>query len=241
MLLHAQLRHDQHAGEYGQRIYTDVDRVLLFFSAVLERAMAWSLSRRATSRSTLLELPAEIRSTIWTFALRSEKPLVTFHIDDYQKESYQEASQPALLSVSRQVRGEAIPIFYGCNDFIFHTEERQANDAHKWLYKSQPYLDILGGASFWLRYNTRVHAHITPSGAISVTMRYAARQDRWEVLPEWKWVTANRKPSDLEPDGEYLVAKLQSLIRSEQRQLNAEFFANLLSILRKSYIDFKIS
>lgn len=203
--------------------------------------MAWTLSGRASQRCMLLELPAEVRQSIFAFALKSDKPLVTFHIDDYQRESYEEASQPALLRVSRQVRTEAIPLFYGCNEFIFHTEERQANDAHQWLYKTQPYLDILGGVSFWLRYNTRIHAHITPSGAIAVTMRYAPRQDRWLVLPECKWVTANRKPSDLQPDGEYLIAKLRSLICSEQRQLSAEFFANLLSILRKSYVDYKVS
>lgn len=202
--------------------------------------MAWTVPGSTLQRNMLLELPAELRGRIFEFALVSDKPLVTFHIDEYQQEDYQEAVQPPLLTVSRQIRQEALPLFYGCNDFIFFTEGRKADEAHNWLDRVRLYLDCLGGITFWLRYVNSVPSHVSPSGAIAITMRYAPRKERWIVCPDWKWISPVRKHDDTPHDAEYLTDRLQCLIDEKAEKKTVEIFINLMNTLRKSYIDHKV-
>lgn len=204
----------------------------------------WSILNDPMSsrpKSPLLALPAEIRECIFEFALTSDKPLVTFRLDDFQRECYQEAVQPPLLNVNRQIRSEALPIYYGCNEFIFHTEGKKADDAHHWLRHAQPHLDKMGKATFWLRYLTRTHQHVGPVGALGIAMEYVPRKERWVVSPAWRWITVVRKPVDVEPDGEFLVDSLQAFVCSENREISAEFYGDLMSNLRKSYIAHKVA
>ncbi|GAB7359559.1 hypothetical protein MBLNU230_g6747t1 [Neophaeotheca triangularis] len=58
----------------------------------------------------LMELPAELRNRIWTFVVVKPATFVYPHVKTDQE-------QPDLAQVSRQVRSEVLPIFYGHNIF----------------------------------------------------------------------------------------------------------------------------
>ncbi|QIW96488.1 hypothetical protein AMS68_002006 [Peltaster fructicola] len=202
--------------------------------------MTWIIPRLTSQRSMLLSLPAELRERIFEFALMSEKPLVTFHIDEYQQEDYQEARQPPLLTVSRQIRQEALPLFYASNDFIFFTEGRKADESCCWVKSIQPYLDHLRGVTFWIRHISSMPTHIASRGAIAVTMHFAPRREVWSVCPQWRWISPLRKHDDAEVDAEFLIHKLQSLVDARADQQSSESFTALTGSLRKSYVDHKM-
>jgi hypothetical protein len=126
-------------------------------------------------RSRLLDLPAELREHIFSIAVTSEKPIVTFRLDKFQKESYAQAFQPSITKVSRQVRREALPLYYDRNEFIIHTEGQKAEDAHRWLHYSQPHLPKLCRLALWMRYVTLTNDHSPSSGAIGVYLRHDPR------------------------------------------------------------------
>ena len=92
-----------------------------------------SVPSRHRLKATLFELPRELRDLIYDLALHSDKPLVTFRVDDYQRESYVEAIQPGLTRISRQVRKESLPVFYSTNAFILHSDEPKLVDTQQWL------------------------------------------------------------------------------------------------------------
>src|ERR1700761_2254315 len=85
------------------------------------------------ARSHFLELPAEIRDYIYEFALTSGKPLVAFRLDEYQRDSYEEATQPPLTRVNRQIRDESLPIFYQSNDIVLHNDSSKGGNTRRWL------------------------------------------------------------------------------------------------------------
>lgn len=89
-------------------------------------------SNSRKSRLSLLGLPGEIRDLIYELALISEKPTVAFCLDEYQLDGYQEATQPPLTRVNRQIRQESLLIFYEVNKFILRTEEPRAIDTRRW-------------------------------------------------------------------------------------------------------------
>lgn len=198
------------------------------------------LARTRSQRSTLMSLPLELRQSIFSYALTSDKPLVTFHLDEYQREVYEEASQPALLSVSKQVRAESLLLYYQSNHFIFHSEGKKADDAEQWLQYALPYLHRLGSIVFWLRCMARAPYSAGPQGAIAIRMRYAVRTDCWNVADEWSWVSTVRQPEATDTDAEFLVNTLRQLMSAQPRLLSVDFVANIMKQLRKQYIDYKI-
>ncbi|KAF2725845.1 hypothetical protein K431DRAFT_54004 [Polychaeton citri CBS 116435] len=106
------------------------------------------MSSAGTSSFRLLDLPAELRALIFSFALTSPRPLVTFRLDPYQKDSYTEAwPPPSLTFVSKQFREESLPIFYQCNDFVLHTEGLEPG-GNGWQRKCD---GKAGEARIWLR------------------------------------------------------------------------------------------
>ena len=70
-------------------------------------------------RCILMELPAELRNYIYTFALVDEGPIVI----EPCIIGPQRVHQPALTRAARQIRLETLPIFYGQNIFEFDIQE----------------------------------------------------------------------------------------------------------------------
>lgn len=72
-----------------------------------------------TSRSALLRLPPEIRNMIWRFAVVGG----TIKFDPANGEA---PNPPALLEVNRQIRAEAIDIYYRENELERWIEDLDA-------------------------------------------------------------------------------------------------------------------
>ena len=208
--------------------------------------MDWTfrtLSQTVTQRSRLLELPAEIRTAIFEFALSLEKPVVAFLLDDYQRDRYEEATQPALLRASRQLRQECLPIFYDCNDIVLHTEGSKAEDTCRWLQCIEPELPKLRRVSLWLRYVTLTNDRSASNGALSVSLQRSRPTGVWSVNGEWKWITVTRKPSGIESDGKILIDALKRTLAEDDNDwdVNAEGFIGVMMDLKMSYIKEKMS
>lgn len=191
-------------------------------------------------RCRLLELPAEIREHIFTFAVVPDKPIVTFCLDRFQKESYEEACQPVITRVSRQIRREALPLFYACNDFIIHTDGDKAEDAQRWFHYSQPHLSKLCHLTFWVRYVARLDNTTPSSGAIGLVIRHNPRTGLWETDEQWRWITVLRKPANVEQDGESLVGILKQLMDSQSKStMAAEQYVAIMKDLKAAYLKTK--
>lgn len=81
---------------------------------------------QSMSLARLLTLPAEIRAHIFQHVLtETEKPLVTFRLDDFQRECYACSIQPALTRVSRQIRCESLPVRVNCFKCVYPPGETQ--------------------------------------------------------------------------------------------------------------------
>lgn len=187
-------------------------------------------------RSRLLELPPEIREHIFAFAVTAEKPIVTFRLDPFQQDDYEEASQPTITRVSRQVRREALPLFYECNEFIIHTEGQKAEDAYCWLHYNQPHLSKLSHLAFWVRYVARMDNVSPSSGALGVYLYHDARDGCWKVSDEWRWITVVRKPVSVEQDGSTLVGIFRRLMEGRSRsELDAELYVDSMKQLKTLY------
>ncbi|KAK5113577.1 hypothetical protein LTR85_010805 [Meristemomyces frigidus] len=192
-------------------------------------------------RCRLLELPPELRDAIFEFALTSDKTLVTFRLDTYQRDSYTQATQPPLTRVSRQLRHESIPIYYAANDFVLHTEGIKAENARRWLECNERYLLRLRRVSLWVRYASSTNAGSSSQGALSVGMKRDVAAGCWKVDDDWRWITVLRKPAALERDAEFLIQRLRSLLVNESTSyLNAEGFVGLMLELRGQYVKEKI-
>lgn len=207
--------------------------------------MDWSFPTTAwpeTPRCRLLELPAELRDLIYDFALTSPKPLVTFHLDAYQKDSYTHATQPPLTRVSRQLRYETLPIYYSSNAFVLHTEGAKAEDAQHWLQCIEPHIPKLWRIELWVRYVMYIN---TRSSVAQGMLRVAMTRDLtgdggWRVDDEWKWITVVRRPAALEGDAEFLIRKLRMLLAQDSpSHLSAEGLRCLLSDLPMAYVKHK--
>lgn len=190
-------------------------------------------------RSRLLDLPPELRDAIYEFALTAEKTVVTYRLDAYERDTYDHAVQPALTRVNRQVRDETLPIYYGCNDFILHTESGRYSHVHRWLLCNEPHLLKLKRVSLWVRFfrlgDGRGRA--ASQGAVSVSMQRDIATGCWKVDENWRWITVVRKPEGLETHGDFLVRKLRQLLVNESTShLNGEAFAALLVALRSYYL-----
>lgn len=174
---------------------------------------------RKASRHHLLDLPAELRERIFIFAVTSSKTLVTFRLEPFQRDSYQEAVQPTITQVSRPVRREALPLYYDSNEFVLHTEGSKANDARRWLECSEAHLSKLTRLAFWVRYMPFHSEQLTPSGALSVALRHNKHTNVWLVDKKWRWITVVRKPADLAHHGEPLVEMLAQLVSAKSRTM----------------------
>lgn len=190
--------------------------------------------------SRLLTLPAEIRALIFQFAVTADNTVVTFLLDNYQRDSYSQATQPALTRVSRQVRAESLPIYYECNDFVLHTEKAQ--DAYRWLRCNSLHLGMLRRISFWLRYVPLANDRASSQGAMSVSVRRPKKYDPWKVDDDWQWITVVRKPAELKGDVKFLHEKLVDLVSSISREAaGPDDYSGLMSDLRLFYIQEKMS
>lgn len=193
-------------------------------------------------KSHLLALPAELREHIFSLAVLSAKPTVTFRLDKFQKESYEEASQPPLTRVSRQIRREALPLYYDVNEFILHTEGEKAEDAHRWLHYSQPHLSKLSCLALWIRYVAVRNDHSPSSGAIGVYLRHDPRADRWVVGDQWRWITVVRKPTGVEWDGTLSIQFLTQLVDGRSRSvMSADDYVGVMRDLKMLYVKDKMN
>ncbi|TKA69474.1 hypothetical protein B0A49_05212 [Cryomyces minteri] len=90
-------------------------------------------SAKATPCETtflFLMLPAEIRHAIYLLALVNHGDIYVCSVDSFRAQ----VSQPAFTRVSRQVRRECLPVFYGCNRFrILAFSGEQYAWPHVWL------------------------------------------------------------------------------------------------------------
>lgn len=100
-----------------------------------------------TTKSSLLNLPAELRNEIYSLALISDALLETS--TQYQLIErrgsfgayYMRISLrvPSLLQTSRQIRAETLAIFYGANTFKFHTHRPRRLDVSELLRPFGPF------------------------------------------------------------------------------------------------------
>lgn len=81
----------------------------------------------ASQLSTLLSLPPELRLIIYEFALITRR----VEMDSTTK-------PPSLLSTSRQVRSETIPVWYGKNKFRFSVINCDGILVHKFINSVSP-------------------------------------------------------------------------------------------------------
>ncbi|KAF2769622.1 hypothetical protein EJ03DRAFT_327227 [Teratosphaeria nubilosa] len=85
------------------------------------------LSPRSKTPNLLMTLPAELRNNIYEFVLR-EIRILHVHDKDFQ--------EPALLCVSKEIRSEALPLYYGINNFSIYLnlgDERNIGRLVDWL------------------------------------------------------------------------------------------------------------
>ncbi|KAH9828134.1 hypothetical protein Tdes44962_MAKER09462 [Teratosphaeria destructans] len=89
--------------------------------------LARHASPRPETPNLLMTLPAELRNNIYEFVLRTIRVL---HVRD------QQFREPALLRVSKEIRSEALPLYYGTNRFSIYLnlgEERNLGRLVDWL------------------------------------------------------------------------------------------------------------
>ncbi|TKA83386.1 hypothetical protein B0A55_01009 [Friedmanniomyces simplex] len=178
--------------------------------------MDWTLTttlRSRPKRCRLLELPPELRIAIFEYALASPKTVVTFRLDDYQRDSLQEAIQPPLTRVSSQVRFETLPIWYGSTTFVLHTEDAKGRDTQRWLVENEPHLGKL-------------------------KLYRQATDDVWQVSDSWDWITVVRKPLGLEADAKEMILRVRETLNTDRGSLktDARDWQHLLGNLREWYL-----
>lgn len=103
-----------------------------------------------------LDLPAEIRTTIFELCVAVPGPVAMMHRP--------KPDMPGLLGVNRQTRDETLPIFYGNNEF--HFEECHANFITKWLFNGvQPkHLKFIESISWTASWEETSGGHVTKLG-----------------------------------------------------------------------------
>ncbi|KAK4635652.1 hypothetical protein CLAFUW4_01044 [Fulvia fulva] len=192
--------------------------------------------------SRLLRLPAEIRSLIYEYAVASDKTVVTFRLDPYQRDCYEHAIPPPLALVSHQVRAESLPAYYSCNDFILHTESPQADEAKRWLRLNADHLGVLRRVTFWIRYVPFQNDRASSQGAMAVSIYRLTKGADWQVDNDWRWITVVRKPSELQGDTNFMLEKLKYVAPEiSEETATPDDYATLMTDLRSSYIQEKVT
>lgn len=106
----------------------------------------------AQAQSRLMALPAELRVWIWSYSVVADdqEPLRISRLSTsacyYQRNAT--ARQPPLTEVNRQIRAEALPIFYAENSFeviTFDYQEVFADEAFLWLKSVGKHATLLKG------------------------------------------------------------------------------------------------
>ena len=112
---HLPLVYLRHTGSLSERHSHDVYKYLYPHPDTFASSdtLLPSISLTSTPTMPLLDLPAELRNQIWSYALVSKKPIKV-----PQKLTPKTPLHPGLLSVNRQVRAECTPIYYGENTFL---------------------------------------------------------------------------------------------------------------------------
>lgn len=194
-------------------------------------------------RCRLLELPPELRELIFEYTLSSENPLVSFKLDEWQQVSYHEATQPPLTRANRQIRNESLPIFYGTNEIVLHTDGSKHDDTSAWLKCIERHLLKLTRLSLWVRYVTLTNMRPLASGAIRLRLKRTKRgSEEWCVEDGWRWITTTPPPSSVEGDGKFLVRLLGEMVEDPGYDWQAaEGFAAALVDLRMLYVKEKMS
>ena len=201
------------------------------------------MSMAGTDRCQFLELPAEIRELIYGWALKSDKPTVTFLLDYHQRDVYTEGVQPALTRVSKQVRKESLPVFYASNDFVLHTGDPKASQTRKWLRCIETRLPLLRHMSFWVRYVTLTNDRSEVTGAIELSLVRELTNGHvyWEN-DRWRWLTVTRQPTDVWKDASFLSHILMLKNMDEPHSFeSAEGMSGLISDLRSLYTQEKMA
>ncbi|KAK0310598.1 hypothetical protein LTR01_003752 [Friedmanniomyces endolithicus] len=201
--------------------------------------MEWTLTnaiRSRTKRCRLFELPPELRILIFECALTSDKTVVTFRLDDYQRASLQEAVQPALSRVSRQLRLETLPVWFGCNILILHTEDAKGRDSIRWLAYNKLHLAKIKRVSVWVRRVSRTTGQ-SSHGALGINLYRHATDDSWQASGSWDWITVMRKPLGLEADAEALIWQARDSLGGDRRGLmtDVDDWQHLLGQLRECF------
>ena len=75
-----------------------------------------------------LEIPPELRNTIYAMTLIFEEPI---EIKTHRNGQSPGGIEPALLAINRQIRVEALPVFYGMNIFTTVEQVDRAYNVHK--------------------------------------------------------------------------------------------------------------
>ncbi|USW58685.1 hypothetical protein Slin15195_G120040 [Septoria linicola] len=109
--------------------------------------------------SLFLELPTELRNDIYRLVLvrpKHKRDVVTT-IDTIPKE-------PALLLTCRQIRGEALGIYFRENKFTFRIRDCDAEVYLKWCVRSKHHLAaaiefVCEGSPNWRNFKIRLRAH----------------------------------------------------------------------------------
>lgn len=192
--------------------------------------------------SRLLNLPAEIRCLIYEYAVSSDKTAVTFRLDPYQRDCYDHAVPPPVTFVSRQVRAESLPAFYGCNDFVLHTESPKAEEAQRWLRLNAGHLDLLRRVTFWIRYVPFINERASSQGAMGMSIFRPTKGADWQIDDGWRWITVVRKPSELQGDAKFILEKLKDILPEVVKEsAMPDDYAALMTDLRSLYIQKKMS
>jgi hypothetical protein len=190
-----------------------------------------------------MRLPAELREIIFEHALTSSKQVVAFRLlDDYQREDSEEAIQPPLTRVSRQVRAESLPVFYRCSDFVLHADKSRLDESRQWLQYVEPHLQKLHRISILVPYVTLANHRSAASGAIRLRLQKSKMEGRWKTDERWNWNTVTRRPVELESDAQFLQGVLKGLLADYENQLDtADAFMTVLLELRLMYVQEKMS
>lgn len=195
------------------------------------------------SLSRILTLPTEVRELIYTHVVTEpEGRLVAFRLDALQGQYYNQAVQPALSRVSRQVRSESLPLYYQNNDFVLHTEGTKAEDAYKWLRCNEAYLSSMRRISLWIRYVPLTNNRVSAQGAIGISIYRHRKNENWKIDDDWKWITVVRRPVELNGDVKFLITKLSELVpQISKDDALSDDYVDLIGDLRLLYVQEKMS
>lgn len=81
-----------------------------------------SPTARTVPRCRLLELPAELRSQIWSYAVAKDYSIPLAGNRDGKKDTGDAIKRPGFVQCNRQIRSEALSIYFSQNIFEIHDE-----------------------------------------------------------------------------------------------------------------------